>query len=111
MNEVEKPIERSTLRRLCGREYYILKRKVQWLFSSTKFSKVRDEECPYKVIEHKSMLLRKLKDVDMYLQHNKITNLRLAIAKIDGVVIRPGETFLYGNLWVGPLVARGTKRV
>ena len=109
MNEVEKPIERSTLRRLCGREYYILKRKVQWHFSSTKFSKVRDVECPYKVIEHKSMLLRKLKDVDMYLQHNKITNLRLAIALIDGVVIRPDETFSIWKLVGRPSARKGYK--
>lgn len=109
MKEVEKPIERSAFRRLCGREYYILKRKLQWLFSLTKFSKVRNVECPHKVIEHKSMLLRKLKDVDMYLQHNKITNLRLAIAPLDGVVIRPGETFSIWRLVGRPSARKGYK--
>ena len=43
----------------------------------------------------------------MYLQHNKITNLRLAIERLDGIVIRPGESF---SIWrnVGrPTAARG----
>lgn len=105
-DSVEKPIERSRLRRLLGREFYILKRKLKWYFSDTKFAKVDNSlKCPYSLIEHKSTLLRKLKDVDMYLQYNKITNLKLAIAPIDGVVIRPGETF---SIWkmVGRTSAR-----
>jgi vancomycin resistance protein VanW len=35
------------------------------------------------------MLLRPLKDVDMYLQHNKVTNLQLATKRIHKVVIHP----------------------
>jgi vancomycin resistance protein VanW len=31
----------------------------------------------------------------MVLQYNKITNLRLAIAKLDGLMVQPGETFSY----------------
>ncbi len=41
----------------------------------------------------------------MQLQHNKVVNLRIAIAEIDGVVIRPGETF---SLW--RMVGRPTRR-
>ena len=33
------------------------------------------------------------------LQLNKRRNLELAIACIDQIVIRPGETFSFGNLW------------
>ena len=29
----------------------------------------------------------------MQYQYNKITNLRLAAARLDGVVLRPGETY------------------
>ena len=106
IHQVEKPIERSPLRRKIGREFYIAKRFLKWHFSGTKFSKIdHNIKFPNSWMEHKSTLLRKLKDVDMYLQYNKITNLKLAIAKIDGVVIRPGETF---SIW--RMVGRPTKR-
>ena len=42
---------------------------------------------------------------NMKLQHNKITNLKLAIAKINGIIIQPGETF---SVW--KLVGRPTKQ-
>lgn len=59
----------------------------------------------YKCFSHQSLLLRKLGDVDMRLQVNKVTNLKLAAEKINGVVIRPGETF---SLW--KLVGRPTAK-
>ena len=34
----------------------------------------------------------------MDLQHGKVTNLRLASQRLDGVVIRPGETFSFNKL-------------
>ncbi|MBP5365533.1 MAG: VanW family protein [Bacteroidales bacterium] len=106
IHSVEKPIVRSRFRRLLGREFYIAKRFLKWHFSGIKFSKInRDVNFKDVWIEHQSTLLRKLKDVDMYLQYNKITNLRLAIAHIDGVVIKPGEVF---SIW--RMVGRPTKR-
>ncbi len=51
------------------------------------------------------MILRPLKDVEMYLQENKRTNLQLAIQHIDKIVIQPGETF---SIW--KLVGRPSKR-
>jgi vancomycin resistance protein VanW len=50
-------------------------------------------------------MLRRLKDVDMYLQENKIVNLRIAARHLDGLVLQPGETF---SLWrrVGRPTAR-----
>jgi len=54
---------------------------------------------------HKSLILRPLKDVDMYLQENKRVNLSLAISHIDGIIIKPGETF---SIW--KLVGRPTRR-
>ena len=106
IHNVEKPIRRSRIRRILGREFYIAKRFFQWHFSRTKFAKIiPDKHCNNIWIEHKSTLLRKLKGVDMYLQYNKITNLKLAIAKINGVVIKPGEVF---SIW--RMVGRPTKR-
>jgi len=104
--QVEKPRQRSPLRRTLGREFYILKRRWRWFTQASSYAKKRKEARTSHVhIKHKSFLLRPLKDVDMHLQHNKVTNLRLAIAPIDGIVIAPGERF---SIW--KLVGRPTKR-
>lgn len=94
-----KPIKRSKLRLFLGKLYYSMKRYNQWYLSGKKYSKnIVSEKSPYVIFEHKTPLLRKLKNVDMKLQHNKITNLRLAIEKLNGIVIKPGETFSYWKL-------------
>jgi len=43
----------------------------------------------------------------MYLQHNKITNLRIAIPHINGIIIKPGETFSYWKLIGKPTKRKG----
>ena len=43
----------------------------------------------------------------MQYQYNKITNLRLAAARLDGVVLRPGETFSYWRLIGRPSRRKG----
>lgn len=62
---------------------------------------------PFRVAAHESILLRKLGSADMRLQTNKVTNLRLASAKIDGVLIRPGETFSFWRLVGWPTAKKG----
>ncbi|MDD3741090.1 MAG: VanW family protein [Bacteroidales bacterium] len=105
MTNIENPIQRSTLRRLLGKEYYILKRKLKWILGKEKWSQQQNSEIGTNLVfEHQSVILRKLKDVDMYLQENKRTNLRLAAKKLNNVVIKPGETF---SFW--KLVGRPTK--
>ena len=106
MNEIEKPINRSQIRQILGKEYFIIKRKLDWFFGAKNWSKVKQlESLSNSVFKHKSMILRPLKDVDMYLQENKRTNLKIAISKIDNVLIKPGETF---SIW--KLVGRPTKK-
>jgi len=102
---VEKPKKRSRLRQTIGKEYFCLKQKTKWWFGSNRLAKERkDEQLPFKITEHQSFLLRPLKNVDMQLQHNKITNLQLAIKQLNGIIIQPGETF---SIW--QLVGRPTK--
>ena len=43
------------------------------------------------------MILRPLKDVDMYLQENKRTNLRIAIRKLNDTLINLDKPFHFGN--------------
>lgn len=104
-NNVEKPKNRNWLRQILGKEYYILKRKMDWLSDKKEWANSRSANFDgISVFEHQSMILRPLKDVDMYLQENKRTNLELAIAHLDKIVIRPNETF---SIW--KLVGRPTK--
>jgi vancomycin resistance protein VanW len=53
---------------------------------------------PVRVKRHKSLLLRQLGESEMWLQHNKVTNLRLASSRVDGLLIRPGETFSFNKV-------------
>jgi len=104
-NAVQKPIHRGTLRKFFGKEYYILKRRFNWFFSSKKWAQKRSDQLEeYTVFEHRSLILRPLKDVDMYLQENKRVNLSLAIPYLHKVTIGIGETF---SIW--KLVGRPTK--
>ena len=48
---------------------------------------------PYACKKHQSLLRRKLGNSDPKLQENKIINLKIATSEIDGVIIKPGETF------------------
>lgn len=104
----DKPKHRSDLRKFLGKEFFILKRHANWIFSKTKFAKVvSNVHYANSLIKHKSVLFRQLKDVDNYLQHNKITNLRIAISHLDKVVIEPGQTFSIWRLVGKPTKAKG----
>lgn len=105
MKEIEKPKQRSQLRQILGKEYFILKRKMNWLFGNRKWAVSKSTD-PFTntVFRHKSMILRPLKNVDMYLQENKRTNLKIAVSHINQLIIYPGETF---SVW--KLVGRPTK--
>jgi vancomycin resistance protein VanW len=94
---VIKPVNRSPLRKIWGKEYFILKRKIKWIAGPQKFaSKLDLQPLDYSLIKHQSFLLRPLKDVDMVLQHNKVKNLSIALEKLNGIIIQPGETF---SIW------------
>jgi vancomycin resistance protein VanW len=79
-----------------------------WHFGGKRFAKPSPNSkraFPFEHFSHSTPLLRRLKGVDMQLQYNKITNLRIAIDKIHGVVLAPGRTFSFWRL-----VGRPTRR-
>ena len=89
-------------------ERHRLRRQLTWLFGSSRYASVRAEQSLlHKIFSHKSMLLRKLGNADMRLQHNKVTNLKLAAAKIDKIIVKPGETFSLWKLVGRPTAAQG----
>ena len=88
--------KRSATRIWMGTKAYRLKRYAEWVLDEKKYAKnKRNEALEYRIFKHKTPLLRQLKDVDMQLQYNKVTNLKIAAKKVSGIVIQPGETFSY----------------
>lgn len=75
------------------------KRHLTDFFSRKRFSKNHQErKLPVLVYEHKSLIRRKLGDVDPVLQENKAVNLKLSAPKVNGILIHPGETFSFWHL-------------
>lgn len=75
----------------------IIRRHIKDFFSKEKIAHQRDlkNELPNIVKSHSSILIRKLHGVDIKLQENKVTNIMLACNKVNGIIIKPGETFSY----------------
>lgn len=75
------------------------RRRLAWMRSGTSWATERDAvPLEARVKKHRSLLLREIGDSDMRLQHNKVINLRLASARVDGILIRPGETFSFNKV-------------
>lgn len=106
-----KPIYRSKLRVFLGKKYYRLIRRFNWYFGNKKYTKMKcDTELSNVVFTHKTPLYRKLRNVDMWLQENKVENLRIALKQINGTVINPGETFSYWKSIGNPTKSKGYKK-
>ncbi|QAA30703.1 VanW family protein [Clostridium manihotivorum] len=81
------------------------KRYTKWFFTKERYSKhCSEDKLPILIYSHKSLIRRKLGNVDIQLQENKAKNLSLTAPKINGIIIGPGETF---SFW--KLVGRCTK--
>ena len=72
------------------------------------FARARaDDTLPHIVKRHQSLLRRKLGASDPQLQINKVVNLALAQKHIDGIVIRPDQTFSFWRLVGDANAAKG----
>ena len=75
---------------------YRTRHRLRWATSGSRWATERDEtRLGTRITRHNSLLLRQLGESDMWMQHNKVTNLKIAAALTDGLVIRPGETFSF----------------
>jgi len=104
---MQKPITRSKLRRWAGKIYFRIRRYIYWHYLGIKFATSIESQLPIQIFTHKTILRRQLKDIDMWMQENKITNLKLAIKHLNGLVIHPGETFSYWRQIGKPTKAKG----
>ncbi|WP_293010519.1 VanW family protein [Oscillibacter sp.] len=113
MNEAESrslrpPIRRSWLRLWAGKRWYAWRRFLLWHSGRFRFAKERQQTClPCIHFSHATPLLRDLQGAEMRYQHNKITNLKLAAARLDGILLRPGETFSFWRLVGKPTRHKG----
>lgn len=103
-NAIPRSIKRSALRGRLGLIYYSMLRHMLWLTMNRQFAKTR---LPFLYFTHNTPLFRELQDVDMWMQHNKVTNLKLASAKVKGIVLHPGEVFSYWKLIGKPTRRKG----
>ncbi len=87
-----------------------LRRRLTWILDHKKYTSVRQtDKLEYRVKKHQSKLLKKLGETDMVLQYNKIDNLRLVIEKVNGTLIKPGETFSFCKTVGLPTKRKGYK--
>jgi vancomycin resistance protein VanW len=96
---LQRPLKRSALRIYFGKLYYQLKRYIEWYTDDKAYAKQKEEtKLKHVIFTHKTPLLRQLKDVDMWLQHNKVTNLAIAAKNLNEIILKPGQTFSYWRL-------------
>ena len=103
------PVTRSKFRMNLGRLYFTCHRYLQWIFNSdvSYVTTIDRVKLPHLVANHRTPLYRKLRKVDMWLQKNKVNNLKLAAGRIDGLVLNPGETFSFWRSVGKPTKTKG----
>lgn len=102
------PAYRSKIRMFIGKVFFSLYRYLFWWKNRALFARVVQEApLPFGVFSHSTPLLRQLRNVDMWLQHNKVHNLRLAAKRLNGVILKPGQTFSFWRLVGKPTGRKG----
>lgn len=103
-----RPIKRSKARLLAGRVIFTLQRYGRWLVEWPRLARTRlSGDLPYVIAEHRTPLRRAFSSSDERLTLGKINNLKLAIRRLDGVVLEPGKTFSYWFTIGNPTVRHG----
>jgi len=98
---------RSALRQKLGVLYFTLKRYVFWRCGGLKFAKKGQEELHHEHFTHQTPIYRQWHDVDPQLERNKKTNFGIVLPKINGITLRPGETFSFWKMVGKPSRRRG----
>jgi vancomycin resistance protein VanW len=106
--ELQPPIQRSWLRLRLGKAWYAGRRYLLWCSPAFRWAGRRQKESlPCLQMAHATPLRRQLRGEELQWQENKVINLQLAVAKLDGIVIAPGETFSYWRLIGKPSRRKG----
>lgn len=84
----------------------ICKRHIKNFFAQENYADTQDTApLPCIVAQYSSHLIKRGKGIDPVLQENKAVNIRLANERLNGILIRPGETFSFWHR-----VGKTTKR-
>ncbi|WP_281197271.1 VanW family protein [Paenibacillus glacialis] len=94
---------------------FIYKIRVSQLREKRRFNNVfvkfaryqSNSDLSYTLKRYQSLLRRKLGTSDPQLQENKVTNLSIALKKINKIEINPGETFSFWDLVGKPTMRKG----
>ena len=90
---------------------YRMRRRARWLAEDMMGKRVAcarsPVRLPVRVKRHQSRLLRQLGTSEMWMQHNKVKNIAIAIRPLDGLLIQPGETFSFWRRVGRPTPERG----
>ena len=74
-------------------------RRIKDFFSGERFAREKcGEKLPVVIYKHNSLIRRTLGNTQPQLQENKAVNLALTAPKINGILIKPGETFSFWHL-------------
>lgn len=77
----------------------IFVRRLKWMLNRDQYALHRcKKKMPVKIYEHRSLIRRKLGNVNMELQDNKATNLGIAVKNFNGIIIRPNEVFSFWRI-------------
>ncbi|MBH5316541.1 VanW family protein [Paenibacillus sp. GSMTC-2017] len=91
-----RPIKRSKLRLWAGKWYFTTRRYMKWITNRSIIAKRKQKDVlPFVSFVHKTPLMRNLRNVDNWMQRNKVINLKLGAERLDGLILMPGETFSY----------------
>jgi vancomycin resistance protein VanW len=87
----------SNARSVVGPAVRRVRREIQWrrCGSALHLQPGPAQNYPHRVTEHSTPLFRRLAGVDQQLQRNKVVNLGLALERIDGLVLAPGQRFSF----------------
>ena len=108
--QLRPPIRRSWLRLRLGKAWYTGLRYLLWCSPQFHWAVRRQtERLPQVQFAHATPLYRHLRGEEMTLQKNKVVNLRLAVARLDGLILEPGQTFSYWRLIGKPTRRKGYK--
>lgn len=70
-----------------------------WFLNSNLFARHKDSNLlAFEIYKHSTPLYRELQGVDIHYQENKVVNLKIAVPKINNLVIKPGERFSYWKI-------------
>jgi len=106
--DLRPPIHRSWLRLRLGKAWYAGKRYLLWCSPRFQWAKERRKDrLPHVQFNHATPLFRQLRGDEVVWQQNKVINLKLAAARLDGLILHPGETMSYWKLIGKPSYRKG----